>query len=155
MPPKNIQRTLLHQALSSIFSSLKNSVVAVHGGWGMLTGDVPIEKLPDFNGDYGSQTGRSMWQHLTPSHLQKKGHRLRAVVRKFCSPDTISSGKLLGVSSTEIDGSPQVCYVSRYLRPLWHAFLLSALSTHISGLMGSSLWPGGWERKRWSTIHWL
>lgn len=89
----------------------------------------------------------AMWQHLTPSCLQKQGRRVRAVVRKFCSPDTISSGKLPGVSSAEIDGRPQLCYVSRYLRPLRHALLLSALSAHISGLMGSSLWPGSWERK--------
>lgn len=66
MPPKNIQRTHLQQAFRSIFSSLKRSVMAAHGGWGLLTVDVPIEKIPDF------RLAEAMWQHLTPSRLQKR-----------------------------------------------------------------------------------
>ena len=62
----------------------------------MLMGDVAIEKLPDFNGDYGSQSGKGHVATLNSTRpSKKKGNGVRAVVRKVCSPEIFSGGKLV------------------------------------------------------------
>lgn len=75
-----------------------------------------MKKLPEFKVYYGSESSKG---HVATLKPQRKGIRVRAVIRKIQSPKLFSGDKLVPafLDRTQIDGSPQACYMSRCPRP--------------------------------------